>query len=42
MPVGTLGSVKGIFPDDLKKIGVQIILGNTLAIGRLCTNLRGF
>ena len=29
MPVGTLGSVKGIFPDDLKKIGVQIILGNT-------------
>jgi len=29
MPVGTLGSVKGIFPDDLKKAGVQIILGNT-------------
>jgi len=29
MPVGTLGSVKGIFPDDLKNAGVQIILGNT-------------
>ncbi len=29
MPVGTLGSVKGIFPQDLKKAGVQIILGNT-------------
>lgn len=29
MPVGTVGSVKGVFPDDLKKIGVQIILGNT-------------
>ena len=29
MPVGTLGSVKGIFPSDLKRAGVQIILGNT-------------
>ena len=29
MPVGTLGTVKGIFPRDLKDIGVQIILGNT-------------
>ena len=29
MPVGTIGSVKSIFPEDLKKIGVKIILGNT-------------
>ncbi len=29
MPVGTLGSVKSIFSEDLKKIGVKIILGNT-------------
>ena len=29
MPVGTLGSVKGLFVDDLKKTGSQIILGNT-------------
>ena len=29
MPVGTLATVKGIFPSDLKKIGVQILLGNT-------------
>ena len=29
MPVGTLGTVKGIFTDDLLKTGTQIILGNT-------------
>ena len=29
MPVGTLGTVKGIYVDDLKKTGAQIILGNT-------------
>ena len=29
MPVGTQGTVKGIFPDDIKKTGSQIILGNT-------------
>ena len=29
MPVGTLGTVKGIFVEDLKKTGSQIILGNT-------------
>ena len=29
MPVGTVGSVKGIAPDDLEAIGAQIILGNT-------------
>ena len=29
MPVGTLGTVKGIFVDDLKKTGSQILLGNT-------------
>ena len=29
MPVGTQGTVKGIFPNDIKKTGTQIILGNT-------------
>ena len=29
MPVGTLGTVKGVFPRDLKSLGVEIILGNT-------------
>jgi len=29
MPVGTLGTVKGIFPEDILKTGTQIILGNT-------------
>ena len=29
MPVGTLGTVKGIYTDDLVKTGSQIILGNT-------------
>jgi queuine tRNA-ribosyltransferase len=29
MPVGTQGTVKGIFPEDLKKTNTQIILGNT-------------
>jgi len=29
MPVGTLGTVKGLFPDQLKAAGVQILLGNT-------------
>ncbi len=29
MPVGTLGTVKGIFTDDLIKTNSQIILGNT-------------
>ena len=29
MPVGTQGTVKGIFLDDLLKTGTQIILGNT-------------
>ena len=29
MPVGTLGTVKGIFPEDLLSTGSQIILGNT-------------
>lgn len=29
MPVGTVGSVKAIAPDDLEKIGASIILGNT-------------
>ncbi len=29
MPVGTVGSVKAIAPDDLNDIGAQIILGNT-------------
>ncbi len=29
MPVGTLGTVKGIFPEDILRTGSQIILGNT-------------
>ena len=29
MPVGTQGTVKGIFSDDILKTGTQIILGNT-------------
>tara|TARA_B100001057_G_scaffold479646_1_gene551557 strand:+ start:1494 stop:2609 length:1116 start_codon:yes stop_codon:yes gene_type:complete len=29
MPVGTLATVKGLFVEDLKKTGSQIILGNT-------------
>ncbi len=29
MPVGTLGTVKGIFVDDILNTGTQIILGNT-------------
>jgi queuine tRNA-ribosyltransferase len=29
MPVGTLGTVKAVSPDELKDIGAEIILGNT-------------
>ena len=29
MPVGTVGSVKALAPDDLRALGAQIILGNT-------------
>ncbi|MGV8942050.1 MAG: tRNA guanosine(34) transglycosylase Tgt [Lysobacter sp.] len=29
MPVGTYGTVKGAFPDDVRDLGAQIILGNT-------------
>src|SRR5246500_5810170 len=29
MPVGTLGSVKGVSQDILEDLGVQILLGNT-------------
>ena len=29
MPVGTVGSVKAIAPDDLQALGAEIILGNT-------------
>ena len=29
MPVGTVGSVKAIAPDDLDAMGAEIILGNT-------------
>ena len=28
MPVGTQGTVKGVFTDDILKTGTQIILGN--------------
>ncbi len=29
MPVGTQGTVKGVFPEDIEKTNTQIILGNT-------------
>ncbi|HUH89871.1 MAG TPA: tRNA guanosine(34) transglycosylase Tgt, partial [Lysobacter sp.] len=29
MPVGTYGTVKGIYPDDVQDLGAEIILGNT-------------
>ena len=29
MPVGTYGSVKGIFPEQVRDLGAEIILGNT-------------
>ncbi len=29
MPVGTAGSVKAVAPDDLERLGAEIILGNT-------------
>ena len=29
MPVGTQGTVKGVYPDDIVKTDSQIILGNT-------------
>ena len=29
MPVGTLGTIKGVFVDDVVKTGTEIILGNT-------------
>ena len=29
MPVGTIGTVKAMSPDELKDIGAEIILGNT-------------
>src|SRR5688572_4341067 len=29
MPVGTVGSVKAVGPDELRELGAQIILGNT-------------
>ncbi len=29
MPVGTLGSVKAVDPDDLRQMGAELILGNT-------------
>lgn len=29
MPVGTLGTVKGVSPEELKALGAEIILGNT-------------
>ena len=33
MPVGTVGSVKGLTPHDLEDLGAQIILGNTYHLG---------
>src|SRR5689334_19829619 len=28
-PVGTKGSVKGVSPDELKRLGAQVVLANT-------------
>jgi len=33
MPVGTQGSLKGLLPDQLEALDVQIILGNTYHLG---------
>jgi queuine tRNA-ribosyltransferase len=33
MPVGTQGSVKALTPEELKVLGVQVILGNTYHLG---------
>ena len=32
MPVGTQGTVKGVFTDDILKTNTQIILGNTICV----------
>ncbi len=40
MPVGTVGSVKGIYHKDLKEdIGAEIILGNTYHLALTCSGL---
>ena len=44
MPVGTVGSVKALAPDDLAAIGAPIILGNTFICApamSLCTGAGG-
>src|SRR5262245_45381169 len=33
MPVGTIGSVKGLTPDQLRDAGVQMVLANTYHLG---------
>ncbi|PSN33026.1 Queuine tRNA-ribosyltransferase catalytic subunit [Blattella germanica] len=33
MPVGTQGTLKGLLPDQLEKLGCQIMLGNTYHLG---------
>ncbi|XP_026694570.2 queuine tRNA-ribosyltransferase catalytic subunit 1 [Ciona intestinalis] len=33
MPVGTQGTLKGLIPEQLENIGIQIILGNTYHLG---------
>lgn len=50
MPVGTVGSVKALAPDDLESLGAQIILGNAYhlylrpgdALIAKCKGLHGF
>ena len=32
MPVGTLGSVRSVGPDEVRETGSQIVLGNTFHI----------
>ena len=38
MPVGTLGSVKALSPEELVDAGAQIILGNTYRFRQLTVN----
>ena len=33
MPVGTKGSMKGVLPEQLEELNVQILLGNTYHLG---------
>lgn len=38
MPVGTQGTLKGLLPEQLKKLGCNIMLGNTYHLGNRPVN----